>query len=103
MANCELAFWQVARKQEAKVNIKFATSRVIFFTAHSNTVILDWQLLEALFLGLWQQVVRPEGHEGGRGGRREESESGGRKQVELGGGANSVGKKLIKICLENGL
>ena len=82
---------QVARKQEATVNIKFIKSNN--FTAQSNTVILDWQLLEALFLGLWQQVVRPEGHEGGRGGRREEPAGRGRKQVELGGGANSEGKE----------
>ena len=76
--------------QEAKVNIKFTTFKSNIFTAQSNTVILDWQLLEALFLGPRRQIVRPEGHEGGRRGRREEPEGRGRKQVEL-GGSKSVG------------
>ena len=53
--------------------------------------MIDWQLLEALFRGpRRQQIVRPEGHEGGRGGRREEPAGRGRQQVELGGGPNSV-------------
>ena len=32
---------------------------------------------------VWQQVVRPEGHEGGRRGRREDSAGRGRQEVEL--------------------